>query len=138
MGQIFIKLTIKNRRDEIKAKDGIISFDQVRSITLSGVCADTGAFNLALPIDVIERLGLEYFKEITANTANGKVVRKKFKDATIYLEDRMTTVECVELPIGSTPLLGAFPMEALGVNPNVMTRQLDFLPEMGENTHIML
>ena len=51
MGKVFATLTIVNRADQIRAEDGTISPERVRSITLKNVLVDTGATTLCLPKD---------------------------------------------------------------------------------------
>jgi len=38
MGRILTTLTITNRADQVRAKDGTISPEQIRSVTLEDVC----------------------------------------------------------------------------------------------------
>jgi hypothetical protein len=49
IGRIITTLTITNRADQILATRGIITADEVRSITLNNVLVDTGATTLCLP-----------------------------------------------------------------------------------------
>ena len=51
MGKVFATLTIMNRADQIRAEDGTISPEAIRSIVLKNVLVDTGATTLCLPKD---------------------------------------------------------------------------------------
>lgn len=58
MGKVLTNITIINNADQIRAEDGTISNEQIRSVTLENVLVDTGATTLCLPADVIAKLGL--------------------------------------------------------------------------------
>ncbi len=49
MGKVFATLTIVNRADQIRAEDGTISPEEIRSIVLNDVLVDSGATTLCLP-----------------------------------------------------------------------------------------
>jgi predicted aspartyl protease len=71
MGKVLTTLTIINAADQIRAKDGSILLEEVRSLTLENVLVDTGAITLCLPSAAITALGLELLKEVDVSTANG-------------------------------------------------------------------
>jgi hypothetical protein len=58
MGKVFTTLTVINRADQIRAEDGTITSEQIRSVTLKNVLVDTGATTLCLPQSVTAQLGL--------------------------------------------------------------------------------
>ncbi len=115
VGRILTTLTITNRADQVRAKDGTITFEQIRSVTLNDVLIDTGATTLCLPQEVVAQLGLELQKEVDVATAMGIGKARIFRDAVISLCDREGTFECLELPGGRNALLGVIPLEALGI-----------------------
>ncbi|MFM7351733.1 MAG: aspartyl protease, partial [Microcystis aeruginosa] len=41
MGKIYTSITVINRADQIRAEDGIIAPEQIRSLTLENVLVDT-------------------------------------------------------------------------------------------------
>jgi predicted aspartyl protease len=69
MGKVLTTLVIISRADQIRAEDGTILPEQVRSVTLKNVLVDTGATTLCLPKDVIEQLGLKLLKEVDVSMA---------------------------------------------------------------------
>lgn len=71
MGQIKTTLTVVNHADEIRAKDGTIKPEQIRSVTLDDVLVDRGATVLCLPSAVIQKLGLNPVRAVAVSTANG-------------------------------------------------------------------
>ncbi len=135
MGRITTQLTITNRADQIRAEDGTISPDAVRSVTLDDVLVDTGATTLCVPADVIAQLGLTMKEEVTVATATTIETARLFEDARIALLDREITVECLEVPEGRQPLLGVIPLEALGVELDLQDQKIRFLPKRGAKTY---
>ncbi len=135
MGRITTQLIITNRLDQVLAARGFISPDAVRSVILEDVLVDTGATTLCLPADVIAQLGLTMKEEVTVATATTIETARLFEDARIALLDREITVECLEVPEGRQPLLGAIPMEALGVELDLQDQEIRFLPKRGAKTY---
>ncbi len=122
MGKVLTTLTVKNRIDEAKAAQGLISPDQVRSITLDNVLVDQGATTLCLPAFAIAQLGLE----------------RIFQDAKISLCGREGTFECLELPGGRDALIGVIPLEALGLEPDLRHQTLRVLPSESVDTYLTI
>lgn len=138
MGKVLTTITITNRIDEAKAKEGLIPEDQVRSVTLNDVLVDTGATTLCLPQDAIAKLGLELLKEVTVTTATGLSSARIFQDAKISLCGREGTFECLELPGGRDPLIGVIPLEALGLELDLQKQTLKVLPSESWDTYLTI
>lgn len=71
MCKVLTSLNVINRADQIRTKDGTVSSEQIRSVTLENVLVDIGATTLCLPGDVIVQLGLKLLKEVDVATAMG-------------------------------------------------------------------
>ena len=138
MGKVFTKATIVNRADQILAEAGVISADKIRSLTLEKVLVDTGATTLCLPSDLIETLGLALLKEADVETAMGVGKVRIFRDASLTIQDREGSFECLELPGGREPLLGVIPLEFLGLEPDVKNQQLKLLPISSTETYLTI
>ncbi len=138
MGKIFTKITITNRADQILAEAKVIPTEQVRSVTLNRVMADTGATTLCFPAEIVAQLGLKLMREVDVLTAAGLGKARVFEDAKLFLYDREGTFECLELPSGTDPLLGVIPMEALGLELNLQTQQVTLLPMGPVKTYITI
>ena len=138
MGKVTTPLTIINRADQIRAQDGTIAVDQVRSVQLREVLVDTGATTLCLPAEMVEQLGLELLKEVEATTAAGIRSVRIFQDAKISLCGREGTFECLELPGGRDPLLGVIPLEMLGLEPDLKNQTLRVLSEESVDTYLTI
>ena len=134
MGKILTTLTVTNHRDQIRAEEGTIGPDQVRSVTLDDVLVDSGATTLCLPAGVIAQLGLAVRREVPIATATGPSTARLFQDAAITLMGREGTFDCLELPAGTTPLLGVVPLEALGIEADFRHGRLRLLPEEPGNS----
>ena len=135
VGRIVTNLTIINRLDEADAARGRLAPGEVRSVTLDEVLVDTGATTLCLPADVIAALGLAPLREVDSATAGGLGRARLFQDAKIALLGRESTSECLELPVGATPLLGVIPLEALGIEIDLQRQQLRLLPDRSKDTY---
>ena len=138
MGKIITTLIITNRIDQANAEDGLISAEQVRSITLNNVLIDTEATTLCLPFNAIAQLGLKLLKEVDVATATGISKARIFRDASISLLGREGTFECLELPGGGEPLLGVIPLEALGIELDLKNQTLKLLPISSTETYLTI
>jgi predicted aspartyl protease len=138
MGKIFTEITITNRADQILAEAGVIAAEKIRSVRLDRVMADTGATTLCLPEEIVAQLGLKLMREVDVLTAAGLGKARVFRDADISLYGREGTFECLELPSGTEPLLGVIPMEALGLELNMQTREVRLLPMGPVKTYITI
>jgi len=75
---------------------------------------DSGAAELALPTDLIERLRLEPVGEVSVYTADGgQHEYRVFGIAEVEVQGRVSQVRVIELPHGAEPLLGAVPLEEM-------------------------
>ena len=75
---------------------------------------DTGAAELALPIDLVESLKLEPLGNVRVYTADGgRHDYRLFGIAEVEVQGRICQVRVIELPHGAEPLLGALPLEAM-------------------------
>ena len=75
MGKVISKIKLKNYQDEIRAQIGLLKAEEVREIELEGL-VDSGATMLALPEEVVEKLGLPIVRETTVEYANGEKERR--------------------------------------------------------------
>jgi len=128
MGKIHTKITVLNHYDEFKYEAGLIKEEEIRKIEIPDVLIDTGATTLALPAKIIKQLGLNFMKTVAVSTATGISERKIYKDVNLKLLERETVCECIELPDDALPLLGVIPLESMGVELDLQTQKLKFLP----------
>jgi len=136
MGSVNATLTLSNIIDKARADAGEIAASAVRSVTLTDVLVDTGATYLGAPPDIIAQLGLRPRGALPIRTANGVIQARLFSDGELTVMGRSTTLDVLELPVGTPVLLGVTPMEILGLEPDLRNRQLRLLPLGPNDTYI--
>ncbi len=86
---------------------------------------DTGAAELAIPADLIERLKLQETGEVQVYTADGgEHTYRVFGIVDISVQGRSCQVRAIELPHGAEPLLGAVPLEEMDWHISPQGKQL--------------
>lgn len=138
MGRVVTTLTVTNLVDQILVTRGFIPNEEVRSLTLDNVLVDTGATFLCLPEEIIKQLGLTLLGNLEVRTAVGVREARIFKGVSLSVEGREGTLDCVELPGGEDALLGLIPLEALGLEPDLMNQRLRVLPAKGKDTYLTI
>ena len=113
MGEIVVEIKLENIEDRSDARRGLIAEEAVRRETVQAV-ADTGAMMLALPEDLVARLGVSVVDSITTTYADGRRGELPVSDAlSIRIGDRRMASECIVVPEGAEPLVGVLVMERL-------------------------
>jgi predicted aspartyl protease len=98
MGNVFAEITVTNKEDIIKAKNGIIAEKDVRSVTMKAL-VDTGATTLIINDEICRQLGLGTIGTRTANLAGGgKGFCKVTESVQIQWKDRFATVDAIAFP----------------------------------------
>ncbi len=138
MGKIIVTLRLTNLFDRELAERGFISADEIRSCTVDNALVDTGATRMCLPADVVQQLGLKQIATIEAQTATGTASVNVYKGLELNVEGREGRYDCVELPIGQTPLLGLIPLEDLGLEPDLQNQRLRHLPTSGKDNYLTI
>ena len=78
------------------------------------VLVDTGAVELALPAEIMERLRLVELGTTMAETADGAFhAFRVLGMVEVEVQGRSCRVQAIELPRGAQPLLGAVPLEEM-------------------------
>ena len=129
MGEIVVEIELENPEDRYDARQGRIAEEAVRRETVPAI-ADTGAVMLALPEDVVARLGLPMVREISTMFADGR--RGQLPVAgplTIQIGDRRMPTECIVVPEGAEALIGQVVMEVLDLIPDPVNQTLGPRPE---------
>jgi clan AA aspartic protease len=138
VGRVWANIVIANRGDVVLAERGILPREAIRTVSLDHVLVDTGATNLCLPPEIIAALGLPLLEEVAVETATGVVTARLYQDATVTVEGRTRTFDCLELPGGTQPLLGVVPLQALGINLDLANERMTLLPDRGEGTYLSI
>jgi clan AA aspartic protease len=86
---------------------------------------DSGAVELALPAELVERLKLVEMDQITVHTADGAEHRYRVMGiAEVEVQGRRCHVRVIELPRGARPLLGAVPLEEMDWHVSPVEKKL--------------
>ncbi len=136
VGQVHVEITVTNSRDENFASGGYLKPEAIRSETMPDVLVDTGAMGLCLPADSVARLGLRLVREVQVETAAGRSTMRIMRDVLLEVMGRTAPFECLETPAGTLPLLGAVPMQTLGLQPDLRAETLILLPDFGPGTYL--
>nr|BAL57925.1 hypothetical conserved protein [uncultured Acetothermia bacterium]BAL59048.1 hypothetical conserved protein [Candidatus Acetothermum autotrophicum] len=122
MGEVRVKAKLTNAIDEALVRRGMLKPEQVRSYEADAL-VDTGAVRVALPVQVVQRLGLTVRGQRVAEYADG---RKDIVDVTepliIEIEGRDTLEEA--LVLGDEVLIGQTVLEKLDLFVDCVNRRL--------------
>lgn len=109
MGEVRVKVRLRNAVDVVLARRGDIPVDQIRSYEADAV-VDTGAVSSVIPAFVVEQLGLGMPKRRVAQYADGREDAVPVTDPVeVILHGRDTLVEC--LVLGDEVLIGQTVLE---------------------------
>ena len=123
MGNVFAEITVKNALDVGLAREGHITENNVRTVTLTAL-VDTGATTLVINEDIFNQLGLTVLEKRNINLAGGAKMECKVTDSVhIHWKNRFATINAVVLPEGK-PLLGAIPLEFMDLIVDPIQREL--------------
>jgi predicted aspartyl protease len=76
MGKVMTKMKIWNYEDEVRAKYGYITSEDVRMKEVEAL-VDTGATLLVLPENLVQELGLSLSGKVSVTYANGRKGKRK-------------------------------------------------------------
>ena len=129
MGDIVVDVGLENVGDSELAKAGYLPEADVRRVTVKAV-ADAGALMLALPEDVVERLGVAVVGSVPCNYADGRRAgRPVAGPVTVRIGDRWMPANCLVVPTGTDPLVGQVVMRQLDLVADCVTQTLGPRPE---------
>ncbi len=129
MGEIVVEMELENIEDRNLVRAGVRAEADVRRETIQAV-ADTGAMMLALPADVVERLGVPVVDSITTTYADGRRGDLPVTDTLrIRIGDREMGTECIVVPEGAEALVGVLVMERLDLIADPVNQTLGPRPE---------
>lgn len=127
MGKVVERITLTNETDRENAVAGLVPPDAVRTETIAGL-VDTGATTLALPADVVARLGLTPRGSRRIRYADGRREEIPWVFVGVELLGRQTVCEALVLPEGTVPRIGQVPLETLDLIVDPKSRELRVNP----------
>lgn len=113
MGRVLVTAKIENLGDLIKAEEGTIPADQVRSVVVDQALVDTDASALSLPKSLIEKLGLTLIRTRKAVTSAGVVDVGIYGTVRLTIQGRDMPTDVTEIPEECPVLIGQIPLEAM-------------------------
>ena len=138
VGEIVVNIELENVEDRGLTRAGHLREADMRRTTIPAV-ADTGAIMLALPEDVVDRLGIERVDSIDATYADGRQGELPVAGPLIVrIGDRWMPANCIVLPQGAVALVGQIVMEALDLIADPLNRTLHPRPEAPDRPMLRL
>ena len=129
MGEIVVDIALENPDDRALCKAGHLDEIGIRRATVRAV-ADTGAVMLALPEDIVERLGVEVVDSVATTYADGRQGELPVAGPlTVRIGDRWMPANCVVVPMGADALVGQVVMEQLDLVADGVKQTLGPRPE---------
>ena len=124
MGMVHAEITLTNVYDAGRVREGLISDEEVRSITVTAV-VDTGAASIVINEEQCQKLGLCIMEDKKARLADGRWVPCKITDAVgVHWKDRYWACSAVVVPGAESVLLGAIPLEGMDLIVNPKTQEV--------------
>ncbi len=138
MGEIVVEIELENSGDLDRVDAGELREADVRRVAIPAV-ADTGAMMLALPEDVVDRLGIRRRGSIDATYADGRRDELPVAGSLIVqISGRSMSADCVVLPRGADALIGQLVLEGLDLIADPLNRTLHPRPEAPDRPMLRL
>ncbi len=113
MGRFSVEVELANHEDQIRAKAGLISAQQVRSVHIRGI-VDSGAARLVIPASIAQQLGLETSSSTSVRYADGHTAQRSIvKDVHLAYGGRESVFNAIVEPDRDSALIGAIVLEDL-------------------------
>jgi predicted aspartyl protease len=131
MDRVLTEATIENLQELWDARRGLLPAENIRRITVPDALVDTGATTLALPVRLIEQLGLakRYSKRTTSSRGLGDT--NVYESVRVTIVGRDCTVDVMEVPNDVPVLIGQIPLEMLDLVVDLQSRRLIGNPAHG-------
>ena len=132
MGEIVVRIELENSADLRAFEDGYRQEREIRRDAIEAV-ADTGAVMLALPEDVVGRLGLREVSRIETTYADGRRGELPVVGpVSIRIGNREMVTEALVVPSGAEALVGQIVLERLDLIADCLNQTLSPRPESPE------
>lgn len=108
MGVFEVEIKVRNWQNRFLPEE-----ERGEDVTCEAI-VDSGAVQLSLPAELVEKLKLIELDQIRFYTADGGEHEYRVMGiAEVEVQGRSTRVQVIELPRGAKPLLGAIPLEEM-------------------------
>ncbi len=110
MGEVKVSVKLSNAIEAGMARRGLLDADKVRTTAVEAV-VDTGAVRSCMPVDLMQKLGIQVARRINAQMANGHTESVEMTEAVdLEILDRLVTEAF--LVLGDEVLIGQTALEA--------------------------
>ena len=124
VGNVFAEITLKNGGDLVRARDGNISEQSIRSATVTAL-VDTSATTLVIGEELREKLGLVITATNTVTLAGGSEAFCGITEPVLICwKDRSSSVRARVLPGEEQVLLGVIPLEEMDLMVDPVNQKL--------------
>ena len=124
MGHVYTDIIIKNTKDVIDARSGMLKDEEIRQMAVQAM-VDTGAGTLVINEVIQRELGLGVMEERYVTLADKTKKRCEFTEPVeIHWKNRSTTVRAAVLTGADEVLLGAIPLEDMDLIVDPERREL--------------
>jgi predicted aspartyl protease len=131
MGRVLTEVTVENLGDLLEARRGLRSPDRVRRITVSDALVDTKATTLALPVRLLNQLGLTKRYEERGTASSGIRMVAVYEAARVTILGRDCTVDVIEVSEDLPVLIGQTLLALLDLVVDPQGRRLTGNPAHG-------
>ena len=119
MGVFEVEIKVRNWQNRF------LSEEERGEDVVCDALVDSGAIQLSLPVELIERLRLIELDQVRVHTADGGEHEYRVMGiAEVEVQGRTTHVRVIELPRRARPLLGAIPLEEMDWHISPMEKKL--------------
>lgn len=124
MGTSSVEIILRNWQNRFLPED------QRGEEVVCDAIVDSGAIELALPVEIVDRLRLIPMDDATVFTADGGSHEYRVVGIVeVEVQSRRCQVRAIELPRGAKALLGAIPLEAMDWHIDPVEQKLVGRPE---------
>jgi len=131
MGRVVTEATMDSLEDLWAVKRGLITADQVRSVSVPDALVDTGATLLSLPTRLILQLGLSRTTTKRVTNRVGLSEAGVYEAVRLTIQGRSCTMDVMEVPDSVPVLIGQLPLEHLDFVVDPRNRSLVGNPAHG-------
>jgi len=131
MGRVVTEATMDSLEDLWAVKRGLITADQVRSVSVPDALVDTGATLLSLPTRLILQLGLSRTTTKRVTSRVGLSEAGVYEAVRLTIQGRSCTMDVMEVPDSVPVLIGQLPLEHLDFVVDPRNRSLVGNPAHG-------
>ena len=129
MGLIYADIELLNVEDLVLARRNFLDVDDIKRIHLN-MLVDTGSYLMAINENIQSILHLPFIERRTIYLANDQEDQYDIVGPVeVRFANRKSVCNAYVLPGGSPPLLGAIPMEDMGIIINPQRQELDIIQE---------